>query len=121
MSASKRELGHQGEQLAAAYLQSRGYSIITCNWRCAHGELDIVAHKDDTFVFVEVRTRRASSTEEAFQSVNPHKQNRLQKLAYSYLSDNHLQDVLWRVDVIAVALPYRGQPVIEHVENALEW
>lgn len=121
MPPSKRELGQRGELVAAAHLQRQGYTIITTNWRCAHGELDIVARKDDTLVFVEVRTRRALTTEEAFESVNPHKQNRLQRLAYTYLSENDLQDVLWRVDVIAVAFPYTGQPVIEHVENALEW
>jgi putative endonuclease len=121
MSASRRELGQRGEQLAAAYLQRNGYTIVTTNWRCAHGELDIVARKDHVLVFIEVRTRRASSTEEALESVKPHKQIRLQQLAYAYLSANNLPDAAWRVDIIAVALPYRGQPVIEHVENALEW
>ncbi len=121
MPSSKRELGQLGEQLAAAYLQGQGYLIITTNWRCLHGELDIVAHKDETLVFVEVRTRRSETTEEAFESVKSFKQDRLQRLAYAYLSENNLPDTLWRVDVIAVALPYRGKPVIEHVENALEW
>lgn len=121
MLPSKRELGQRGEQMAAAYLQHHGYTIVTTNWRCSHGELDIVASKDDTLVFVEVRTRRSESTEEAFASVKSFKQDRLQRLAYTYLSDNNLPDTLWRVDVIAVAIPFRGPPLIEHVENALEW
>jgi putative endonuclease len=121
MMSTKRTLGQRGEQLAATYLQRQGYYIITTNWRCSQGELDIVARKDDTLVFVEVRTRRSATTEEAFESVKPLKQDRLQRLAYTYLSENNLSDIPWRVDVIAVALPLRGQPIIEHVENALEW
>jgi putative endonuclease len=121
MSVSKRDLGQRGEQLAAAYLQQRGYTIIMTNWRCTHGELDIVARKQDTLVFVEVRTRRAHTTEEAFESVKPHKQNRLQRLAYAYLSAHDLHEMDWRVDIVAVAIPGSGQPMIEHVENALGW
>lgn len=121
MPPSKRELGQRGEQMAAAFLQHHGYTIVTTNWRCPHGELDIVASKDDILVFVEVRTRRSETTDEAFESIKSFKQDRLQRLAYAYLSENNLPDALWRVDVIAIAIPFRGQPIIEHVENALEW
>ncbi len=121
MSLSKRDLGQRGEQLAAAYLHRQGYTIVTTNWRCVHGELDIVARKEHTLVFVEVRTRRAYTTDEAFESVNLRKQNRLQRLAYAYLSAHDLHEIDWRVDIVAVAILPSGQPVIEHVENALEW
>jgi putative endonuclease len=121
MSTSKRDLGQRGEQLAAAYLRGRGYIIVTTNWRCAHGELDIVARKDETLVFVEVRARRALSTDGAFESVNVHKQTRLERLAYAYLDAHNLHDTDWRVDVIGVAFAGSRGPVIEHVENALGW
>ena len=121
MRPSKRDLGQRGEQLAVVHLQKHGYIIVATNWRCTLGELDIIARKDDTLVFVEVRTRYAQTTEEAFESVNPHKQTRLQHLAYAYLSAYDLHEMDWRVDVVAVAISRSGQPVIEHVENALEW
>jgi putative endonuclease len=121
MPASKRDLGQRGEKLAAAYLQNQGYTITATNWRCTLGELDIIARKDDTLVFVEVRTRNAQTTEEAFASLSLHKQIRLQRLAYAYLSAHELDEIDWRVDVVAVAILRSGQPVIEHVENALEW
>jgi len=121
MSTTKRDLGQRGEQLATAYLRGQGYGIVTTNWRCAHGELDIVARKDETLVFVEVRTRRAAGTDEAFESVNPHKQNRLERLAYAYLDAHNLHEADWRVDVIGVAISSSGRPLIEHVENALGW
>ena len=52
------ELGKEGELLAANHLQSEGYVIRHRNWRCGHKELDIVAEKDGTLVFVEVKTRK---------------------------------------------------------------
>ena len=54
--AAHNELGKEGELLAANHLQSEGYVIRHRNWRCGHKELDIVAEKDGTLVFVEVKT-----------------------------------------------------------------
>lgn len=110
--------GKQGEQLAAQFLRESGYEVIATNWHCARGEIDIVARKTDTLVFVEVKTRRGRLTEAAFASMTPHKRERLIASAYAYL-DEHAVDGAWRIDVIAVALS--RQPVIEHVEDALGW
>ena len=117
---NRRELGSYGEQLANTYLKRQGYDIIETNWRCPLGELDIITRKDDVLVFVEVRTRRAAA-DTALESVVPLKQKRLQNLVYTYLSEHDLDDVQWRIDVIAVAVSPHEQPIIEHVENALEW
>lgn len=121
MKYSSRKIGQQNEGLAADYLRDRGYSIITLNWRCAKGEIDIIARQDQTLVFVEVRSRSSASTAAAFESVNPRKRDKLIQLAYEYLSAHALEDSNWRVDVIGIALRGRSQPVIEHVENALDW
>ncbi len=121
MSGARKSLGKRGEQLATNYLQQLGYTIVTTNWRCSYGELDIIALKDEVLVFVEVRTRYAASTDAALESVKLRKQSRLQQLAYAYLAAHDMEDTEWRIDLIAVAIPYSGQPVIEHVENALEW
>jgi Holliday junction resolvase-like predicted endonuclease len=61
------------------------------------------------------------STESAFESVNPRKQEKLSSLAHLFLEAHSLEDALWRIDVIAVAVPGSGKPRIEHVENALDW
>jgi putative endonuclease len=121
MTKARKSLGQRGEQLALAHLQQHGYTILTTNWRCAHGELDIVARKNDTIVFVEVRTRYAQTTDAAFESVNPRKQGKLADLAHLYLADNDLESASWRIDVIAVAIPRSGKPLVEQVENALDW
>jgi len=118
---SRHELGTFGEGLAAAFLRQQGYAIVETNWHCEHGELDIVARRDETLVFVEVRTRHSSSTDLAFMSVDARKQEKLVNLAQVYLAMHDLDDTAWRIDVIGIAVPRQGQPVIEHVEDALDW
>lgn len=113
--------GRYGEQLVVTYLENGGYQIITTNWRCSFGEIDIVARKDKMLVFVEVRSRHAENTEASFESVNKRKQKKLAALANEYIDMHKLDDVLWRIDVIGVAVPRSGKAIIEHVEDALGW
>ena len=118
---STRPFGAYGEQLAVNHLQHNQYQIINRNWRCKHGEIDIIATKGNILVFVEVRTRHALSTEAAFESISASKQHKLIALAHAYIHENDLQDQVWRIDVIAIAIPRYGKPIIEHVEDALGW
>lgn len=121
----RRQLGRRGEALAAAYLRRSGYAIIAANWRCARGELDLVAsHLDTTLVFVEVRTRRSTLAGTAAESVTRAKQRRLAQLARSYLADaeasGHAWSGPWRIDVVAVELPLRGAAKLVHLVSAIE-
>ncbi len=111
--------GRLGETLAARYLQQRGYDILASNWRCPRGELDIVARIGGKLVFLEVRTRRRSDTEEAFASITARKRARLLAAIHEWLESNRQLDTDWQVDVIGVALGQR--PRIDHVEDALDW
>lgn len=121
MTKGRQSLGRRGEQLALAYLTNKGYAVINTNWRCPLGELDIIARQGNTVVFVEVRTRFTDSTEPAFESVNPRKQAKLAALAQLYLANTGLEDSSWRIDVIAIAVSANGKPLIDHLENALDW
>lgn len=118
---STRPFGQQGERLAVSYLERQGYTIIATNWRCQYGEIDIIARQNHMLVFVEVRARHAERTEAAFESIGPHKQQRLARAAQSYLAKHQLEQTAWRVDVIAIAIPSSGEPIIEHAEDALGW
>jgi putative endonuclease len=118
---STQRTGKRGEELAAAYLKRGGYDIVATNWRCAAGEIDIVAWQGHTLVFVEVRTRHARTTESAFESITPRKQERLVASVHQYLTTHDLAAAVWRIDVIAVALGPAGDPDIDHVEDALDW
>ncbi len=57
-SAPRQRLGRWGEGVAATHLEAHGYTILARNWRCAAGEIDLVARDGETLVFVEVKTRR---------------------------------------------------------------
>lgn len=126
---SKKALGGSGEEAAAKYLIENGYSIIDRNWRCRLGEIDIIAKEKSDLVFVEVKTRRAT-TKDAFspwESVNEYKQRRLRQLVSAYTCQN--RSLIWnerikklRLDVIAVCYSYnfgRLQFKIEHLRQAL--
>ena len=52
--ATHNDLGHWGEDLAAEYLQDKGYIILERDWKSGHRDLDIIALDGDTVVFVEV-------------------------------------------------------------------
>lgn len=101
-------------------MEQRGYDIVSTNWRCRGGEIDIIARHGSTLVFVEVRARTADDTAAAFESVGERKQARMLTAAQHYLAEHAPDDVAWRIDLIAVALR-ASTPLIEHVENALDW
>jgi putative endonuclease len=116
-----RPFGQRGEGIAADYLKHQGYTITSTNWRCKHGEIDLIARKDDVLIFVEVRTRHSDTVETAFESIVVRKRKKLAALAELYVSMNNLEEMNWRVDVIAIAIPPNGVPIIEHAEDALDW
>lgn len=117
-----KSTGKRGEELAARFMIDRGYTIIDRNWHCRAGEIDIVARQNEEWIFVEVRTRHARTTETAFESITPQKQERFTAAIYSYLAQLPDPDTVnWRADVVAVALRPGYRPVIDYVENALDW
>jgi putative endonuclease len=120
-SKPTQPFGRYGEQLAVKHLQAAGYEVITTNWRCPLGEIDIVAQKDNILVFVEVRSRHADNTEASFESINTRKQTKLAALANAYIDAHKLDEMVWRIDVIGVAIPHAGKAIIEHIEDALGW
>ena len=121
MKKAKQQFGQKSEALAVEVLKSEGYAIITTNWHCALGELDIVAQKDGVLVFVEVRSRHSHTTETALSSIDNKKRKKLYGAALTYLAEHDLGDAAWRIDVIAIAMPRSGRPLIEHVEDAFDW
>ena len=57
---ARQGLGRTGERLAAEALMDKGYHILERNFRCRHGEIDLVAQDEHELVFVEVKTRPGS-------------------------------------------------------------
>lgn len=77
--------GARAEDLCAEHLRGAGLRIVERNWRCRHGEIDLVAEEGRTLVFAEVRYRRDSRFGGAAESVTAAKQARLVAAARLYL------------------------------------
>ena len=109
----RRETGARGEDRAVAYLKRQGYAIVERNWRTSYGELDIVARDKRELVFVEVRTIDVPLVGVPEESVGPHKQRQLARLATAYVQQaKHEGD--WRVDVVAI-----DRNGLRHIKNAV--
>jgi putative endonuclease len=111
-------LGRQGEQLAADYLREAGFRILDRNYRCAEGELDIVAADQRTLVACEVKTRSGVGYGAPIEAVTAAKLRRLRRLAVQWvLAHGIIFDEL-RVDIIGVLKAPSGEFTIDHVRGA---
>lgn len=100
---NKREFGAELEALACKYLHQNGCKIITTNFLCKLGEIDIIAEDKNTLVFIEVRYRKQSGFGGALESVGAKKRQRIIKTASYYLQQNKLTNKRQcRFDVFAI-------------------
>jgi putative endonuclease len=76
--------GRKGEELAAAFLTSRGYHVVARNVRVPGGEIDLVCVESGTLVFVEVKRREVSSFGTALAAVDARKRRKLRMIASDY-------------------------------------
>ena len=83
--AKRAELGARAEELCADFLRRSGLRVLARNWRCRHGEIDLVAEEGGTLVFAEVRLRRNGRFGGAAESVTTAKRVRLIAAARLYL------------------------------------
>ncbi len=121
MTRARRDLGDFGERVAAAHLEAKGYRIRERNFRVREGEVDIIAERGGTLVFVEVRTRRGETMGSAAESVTAAKAERIVAAAQSYLQAVEGCPADQRIDVIALALARDGRVLsLEHIEGAVE-
>lgn len=82
----KTRQGAKAEARAAAYLKARGLKLLTRNWRCRFGEIDLILQEGATLVFVEVRARRIAGFGGAAESITAAKRARLARTAAAYLA-----------------------------------
>lgn len=121
-----KEIGKLGEKLAEDFLIKKGYKILERNYffkipgSFKKSEIDLIAKKEDVFVFVEVKTLKDSqiliSPEE---KINFQKKKKLIQTAQSWLIKNKIPlDTKWQIDVIAIRIENEN-PTILHFENAI--
>lgn len=114
-------LGKQGEMSAAKYLKDKGYTVVTQNYRCTYGEVDIIAKDGETIVFVEVKTRSSKAFGTPLAAVDYRKQQQISKTAFAYIEEQRLGDLDARFDVISIIKKKGTQVQIDHIIDAFDF
>ena len=119
MKKDRQETGKRGEQIARKCLEEKGYTILTTNFRCRVGEIDIIAKDKHIVVFVEVRTITSNKYGPAYNTVTYPKQRQVKRAALFYISKHNLVNTQFRFDVIGITLnPKTDNYHLDHLENA---
>ncbi|OXM65790.1 MULTISPECIES: YraN family protein [Amycolatopsis] len=111
-------LGRRGEDIAARHLQKLGFVVLSRNWRCRQGELDLIATDGRTLVICEVKTRTRESFGDPAEAVTEDKIARIRRLAGQWLSVHRVGWCRVRFDVIAVYADGDGEPRVRHIPGA---
>ena len=120
MLSPSQAFGQLAENLAEHMLQKKGYRIVERNLRLAGGELDLIAEKQGTLVFIEVKARRGNQFGGAPYAITTRKKQQIIKLALCYLSKHGLTNTQCRFDAILVVGTHEHSPQVTHIEQAFE-
>jgi putative endonuclease len=127
-----KKTGDDGEDLAVSFLESRGYKILSRNFRFSHLEIDIIAECEiisgvkvrPCVCFVEVKTRTNTKCGSGRFAVNAKKQKLIKTVGQHFLMTKigkhyKSQDALFRFDVVEITNK-KGKSVLEHIRNAFD-
>lgn len=123
MKLNINNAGVAAEQLAATFLMQHGLKLITQNYHCRFGEIDLIMTDAKTLVFVEVKLRSSNQFGGAAASITPQKQKKMILTAQHYLQTQKLGDVACRFDVILMQSANLAATDLKHIEwirNAFE-
>ena len=95
--------GREAENAAAEYLKEQGYKVLTQNWRTRWCEIDIVAQKDKTIYFVEVKYRKSEDWGSGLEYITPKKLKQMQFATEFWASDHD-----WGGDYSLAAIEVTG-------------
>ena len=115
----RRERGRTGEDIASVFLEKKGYEIVSRNFSCRFGEIDIIARNEEFLTFVEVKLRKDAEHGEAREFVTRSKQKKILLAAKYYLAAQE-ETLQPRFDVVEIYLPEgsRGKAYVRLIEDA---
>jgi putative endonuclease len=117
MTATTQALGEAGERVAEAWLAQRGWTILDRRFRSGHRDLDLVAEREGTVAFVEVKARTGKDFGQPAEAVNWRKQRELSRSASVWIARFGRREQTFRFDVVGVLID--GERVrVQHIENA---
>jgi putative endonuclease len=112
---NKRSTGTQYEEVAAAYLRDKGYTILDRNFRDRSGEIDIIALCREALVFVEVKYRSTDKAGDPLEAVDARKQQQIRRIALKYMNYRGYNPEATSIRFDCIGITDGG---INHVENA---
>lgn len=121
-----KKIGDLGEKIARDYLKKRGYQILAKNYvpkwlGFDKKEIDIVAEKENTISFIEVKTLVGSKNFLPEEKVNSLKKRKILKAAESFLLENKISlDKKWQIDIISIKIDLNSKKAkISHLKNVV--
>ena len=118
LAAPHLQAGEEAETVARRYLEREGLSLIATNYRCRHGELDLVMHENGQIVFAEIRYRQSARIVTPIDTVDRKKRGRIAAAAKHFLQRNrNYGDNSIRFDVLGITGSL-DKPRIEWIRNA---
>lgn len=112
-----QQFGKDGESFVADFLTRDGFRILETNYKKFFGEIDIIAQKNDTIAFVEVKARKNSKTS-MYEIVTPAKQRKISLAAHDYIARKSLNDVTYRFDVALITYDTNNKLLLSYIPNA---
>jgi putative endonuclease len=117
---SARDVGIQWENAALAHVQRAGLELLTRNFHCRYGEIDLILQDGNAIVFAEVRYRGSSTSGDGTASVGAAKRNKLIQTAQTWLQANPQHSNLpCRFDVVGCAGSLE-RPQLSWTRNAFD-
>ncbi len=106
--------GDLGESLVCHHLQQQNWQVLAQQWRCRWGEVDIIARKGSSLIFVEVKTRQSANLDQdGLLAINARKQRKLIQTASLFLSQfPQLSELNCRFDVALVRHDPTDPPIV---------
>ncbi|MBI2676759.1 MAG: YraN family protein [Candidatus Yanofskybacteria bacterium] len=123
MSNDNKKIGFLGENIAAKYLESRGYRILARNYQKPWGEIDIIAEKEGVTIFCEVKTnsKEFGSSFSPELRVSPKKAGHIIRTARLFLNNQKQNNGKeWRIDILSITVnKLDSKAKVLHFKNAL--
>jgi putative endonuclease len=110
-----KELGQEGEQLAADYLKKNNWKVLEMNYRYSHSEVDLIGQKDQLLVFFEVKTRTNTAFGMPEDFVNEKKAESVIRAANHYVEQINWEGNI-RFDIISIVK--KDDFELTHIEDA---
>jgi putative endonuclease len=111
--------GARGEDIAARYLEERGFQVIERNWNHRLGEIDLIVERAGEIRFIEVKLRRSMTYGYPEASITGLKLRHLGRAIECWMNTQAHPPERYQVDAVAIFAPYGSIPAIEWIQGIM--